>query len=58
MKPDDGRSYADITHPLRRLTALNVKFVWNKDCERSFKELKTLLASDRVLANFEIGRDS
>ena len=56
MRPGKGRTYSDVTLPLRKLTNKNIKFVWTKECEDSFKELKVLLCSDTVMANFELDR--
>ena len=56
MRPDQTagpRTYSDITLPLRRLTVKNMKFKWTQECEDSFEELKELLTSDRVLANYD-----
>ena len=44
MRPGEGRTYSDVTLPLRRLTAKSVRFDWSKDCESSFLELKKILA--------------
>ena len=45
MRQGAGRTYADVTLPLRRLTAKSVRFKWTVECENSFLELKELLAS-------------
>ena len=56
MRPGPGRSYADVTKPLRRLTAKVIPFKWDSKCEDSFQELKSLLCSDTVMVPFEPGR--
>ena len=56
MRPADGRSYADVTGPLRQVISKYAKFVWTKQCEASFQELKDLLISDRVMANYDPNR--
>ena len=56
MKPGPGRTYADVTSPLRKLTAKQVRFKWDDLCQRSFEELKELLWSDTVMANYEVDR--
>ena len=38
MRPADGRSYADVTGPLRQVICKYAKFVWTKQCEASFQE--------------------
>ena len=58
MRPGGGRTYADVTSPLRKLTAKQARFKWDKQCQDSFVELKTLLCSDMVMANYEVKRDT
>ena len=53
MRPAQGRTYADVTAPLRQITAKHAKFRWTQQCEESFKELKQLLMSDKVMANYD-----
>ena len=53
LKPKVGKTYADITRPLRHLTSKSVRFEWTKDCQRSFQELKELLTSDTVMAYYD-----
>ena len=53
MRPAEGRTYSDVTAPLRRLTVKSVRFLWDQKCQDSFDELKSLLCSDKVLANFD-----
>ena len=52
MRPGKGKTYSDVTKPLRNLTRQGVKFVWTKECQESFKELKELLCSDTVLVAY------
>ena len=42
MRPGKGRTYSDVTRPLRRLTNWKAKFVWSKECESSFREMKAV----------------
>ena len=58
MRPGHGRTYSDVTQPLRALTAMHVKFVWSKACRESFRELKDLLTSDTVMACYSPDRDT
>ena len=51
MRPGGGKTYADVTSPLRKLMAKQVRFKWDKQCQDSFRELKRLLCSDKVMAN-------
>ena len=53
LKPKGGKTYADITCPLRRLTSKSVRFEWTKECQTSFQELKELLVSDMVMAYYD-----
>ena len=53
MRPPNGQTYSDVTKPLRALTAKSVKFQWTKECEDSFREMKQLLVSDKVMASFD-----
>ena len=39
------KGFSSIAAPLTNLTKKNVKFTWNKACERSFQELKSRLVS-------------
>ena len=56
MRPAQGRTYADVTASLRQVTAKHAKFKWTQQCEESFKELKQLLMSDKVMANYDPAR--
>ena len=49
-------TYADVTQTLRQLTRKNIKFIWTTECQERFEELKTLLTSDKVLANYDPAR--
>ena len=53
MRPGSGRTYSDVTQPLRRLTAKAVQFNWDRRCEASFQELKALLCHDTVMAPYD-----
>ena len=41
--------FSKISLPLTRLTQKNAKFVWNKECQSSFEELKKKLISVPML---------
>ena len=41
--------FSKIALPLTRLTQKRVKFEWYNDCERSFQELKNILATTPIL---------
>ena len=58
MRPGHGRSYSDVTAPLRKLTNHNVMFKWTKECGASFDELKSLLTSDKVMACYDPKRET
>ena len=53
MKMEKGETYADVTAPLRKLTAHATKYKWTDDCTKSFEKLKNALSSDYVLANYD-----
>ena len=53
MRPGEGKTYSDITKPLRELTRQGVRFVWSQDCEDSFTVLKDLLCSDTVMVPYD-----
>ena len=58
MRPGQGRTYSDVTLPLRKLTAKSVRFEWTKQCEAAFQELKDLLMSGQVMAHYDPKRDT
>ena len=58
MRGYAGETLADITKPLRELTAIKAKFQWSEDCRRSFKKLKKLLASEQVMMNYDPARET
>jgi hypothetical protein len=58
MRPGNGRTYSDVTKPLRKLTNWKAKFVWSKGCEHSFQQLKELLCCDTVMANYELDKET
>ena len=47
--------FAEVAHPLTKLTSDNVKFVWSEPCEQAFTDMKRLLSSEPVLAFPRIG---
>ena len=49
------QNFADIAHPLTRLTSASAPFKWDNDCEKAFNHLKKLLASEPVLAFPRLG---
>ena len=51
MRPDKGRTYADIISSLMQITAHGKHFKWTKECQSSFDDLKKLLKADTVFAN-------
>ena len=58
MRPGQGRTYSDVTAPLRELTGKHTRFNWTKECQDSFMELKRLLVSDKVMANYDPTRET
>ena len=56
MRPGSKRTYSDVTLPLRRLTAMHVRFNWTAECQRSFQELKELLLTSTVAVHWDPAR--
>ena len=42
-------NFAFIAKPLHNLTKKNIKFIWSKECEDAFQELKTRLTTSPIL---------
>ena len=53
MRPRGGKTYSDLTKPLRDLTRHGVWYKWTTECQKSFKDMKELLCSDTVLAGYD-----
>ena len=49
------KNFADISHPLNRLTSDNVDFVWDEQCNNAFQTLKKALCSGPVLSFPHLG---
>ncbi|UYV66504.1 K02A2.6-like, partial [Cordylochernes scorpioides] len=47
---------AEITKPLNDLRKKDVSFIWGSPQKKAFEKVKDLLASDRVLASFDISK--
>lgn len=41
--------FADLAHPLNKLTQKKANFVWSNECQKSFDKLKNSLLSPRIL---------
>ena len=41
--------FSKITKPLYKLLEINAKFMWDEDCQRSFKELKDHLTTTPIV---------
>ena len=50
------KDFAEISHPLNKLTSDNVDFEWTDDCENAFNTLKQRLCSEPVLAFPQVGQ--
>ena len=48
-----GRTYQDITAPLRMLTKQNVHFKLTQVCQKLFKEIKEVLCSAKAMAMYD-----
>ena len=53
MTPGAGKTYADVTQPLRSLTVKSVSLEWTKAFDNTFNELKQLLITNHVMAYFD-----
>ena len=47
--------FSHIAAPLTQLTCKNAKFVWTKECEKNFQELKQRLVTAPVLIPSNLG---
>ena len=45
---------ATMAHPLNQLLCKDVKWQWNKECDRAFSSLKKQLASKSVLVHYDV----
>lgn len=43
-------NYSRLVHPLTQLTQKKIKFVWTRDCQAAFDELKRTLVSAKIMA--------
>ena len=48
MRPGPKGICSDVTLPLRRLTAMNMKFNLTAKCQEDFRELKELISTSTV----------
>ena len=58
MRSEKGTPHVDVTAPLRELTKLHVAFKWTKECDKAFKELKSILSDKTVLVPYEPDRET
>ena len=56
MRVGQGKTYIDLTKPLRKLTNKSVRFKRDQECQHSFDALKDLLCADTVLVSFDPSR--
>ena len=56
MRVGQGKTYSDLTKPLRKLTNKSVRFKRDQECQHSFDALKDLLCADTVLVSFDPSR--
>ncbi|KAF2881605.1 hypothetical protein ILUMI_24548 [Ignelater luminosus] len=47
------KNLSSILYPLNRLLCKNTKFIWSKECQKSFELVKQKLQSEEFLANFD-----
>ena len=56
MRPGPRSKYSDVTLPLRRLTAMNVRHKWTAECQQSFHELKELICTSTVAVHWDLNK--
>lgn len=50
--------FSRLATPLTRLTKKDVKFIWNQDCEESFRKIKSAFQEGTMLAHFDPQRQT
>ena len=55
---DNEQTYADTTAPLRAMLQKGAKFVWTKECQRSFERIKQVLSSETVVGRWSPNHES
>ncbi|GFU71656.1 uncharacterized protein K02A2.6 [Trichonephila clavipes] len=49
----DGLFQATIANPLNNLTRKNVRFLWSKDCQGAFEQIKKEICSPKILVHYD-----
>ncbi|GFS86755.1 transposon Tf2-6 polyprotein [Trichonephila clavipes] len=49
----DGLFKATIANPLNNLTKKNVRFLWSKDCQVAFEQIKKEICSPKILVHYD-----
>ncbi|GFW63078.1 uncharacterized protein K02A2.6 [Trichonephila clavipes] len=49
----DGLFQATIANPLNNLTRKNVRFLWSKDCQVAFEQIKKEICSPKILVHYD-----
>ncbi|GFX90469.1 transposon Tf2-11 polyprotein [Trichonephila clavipes] len=49
----DGLFQATIANPLNNLTKKNVRFLWSKDCQVAFEQIKKEICSPKILVHYD-----
>ncbi|KAM4057144.1 Pol [Hirsutella rhossiliensis] len=57
IRVDPEKVFSNIAAPLTALTKKDAVFAWSKECDKAFEELKALLTSAPVLAQWDPDRD-
>ena len=50
---ESEKAYAELTEPLRKLTRKNARFVWSRECERSYQNIIAAMTSETALRPFD-----
>ncbi|XP_044718843.1 Pol [Hirsutella rhossiliensis] len=58
IRVDPEKVFSNIAAPLTALTKKDAVFAWSKECDKAFEELKALLTSAPVLAQWDPDRET
>jgi hypothetical protein len=52
------RDFSEIAAPLRKLTRIDMEFIWTEECEEAFQALKRIVGEEIVLKGVDYGEDA
>lgn len=50
--------FSAVAAPLRRLTQIEIEFIWTTECEEAFHKLKRIVGEEIVLKVIDYGKDT